>query len=539
MRLTINGTERELEAASGQCLRTLLRAAGLFGVKKGCDSGDCGACTVMLDGRAVHSCLMPAFRAEGCAVMTIEGLADGETLHRTQRAFLEAQAFQCGFCTAGMVMTAVCLNQAQAADPGSTMRGNLCRCTGYGTIAAALRGAGGEEGSLAVPAGPAIVAGRAGYTFDADMAGLLHMKVLRSPHPHAVIRGIDAAAARALPGVVAVLTHEDAPGMLFSTARHENHRDDPDDTMVLDRVVRFVGQRVAAVVAESEAIAEAGCRAVDVDYEVLPAVFDPADAMKPGAPVLHAKGLESRIHTPERNVAAEVHGGCGDVAAGLAAADAVYSGVFDSQRIQHAALETHGAMGWLDTDGRLVIRSSTQVPFLTRDMLCRLFGRETADVRVFAARVGGGFGGKQEMLTEDIVALAVLRTGRPVKLELTRQEQFETTTSRHPMRIEVTLGATRDGLLSAIRMSVLSNTGAYGNHSAGVLFHACDESLALYRCANKQVDGHAVYTNTLPAGAFRGYGLPQTLFAMESAIDALAGKLGIDPLTFRRRNMVR
>ena len=540
MRLTINGDAREIEAAAGQCLRTLLREAGAFGVKKGCDSGDCGACTVMLDGRAVHSCLVPAFRAEGREVVTIEGLADGERLHRAQDAFLDAQAFQCGFCTAGMVMTAAGLNQAQVADLGSTMRGNLCRCTGYATIGDALRGVGGaNDGSLAVPAGPAIVTGRAGYTFDAEVPGLLHLKVLRSPHAHARIRAIDAEAARGLPGVVAVLTHEDAPGILFSTARHENYRDDPDDTMVLDTVVRFVGQRVAAVVAESEAIAEAACRSIAVDYEVLPAVFDPAEAMLAGAPVLHAKGRESRIHAAERNIAAEVHGGGGDVGAGLAAADAVYSGVFESQRIQHAALETHGAMGWIDAEGRLVIRSSTQVPFLTRDMLCRLFGREKTAVRVLAARVGGGFGGKQEMLTEDIVALAVLRTGRAVKLELTRQEQFETTTSRHPMRIEVTLGATRDGLLSAMRMSVLSNTGAYGNHSAGVLYHACDESMALYRCANKQVDGHAVYTNTVPAGAFRGYGLPQALFAVESAIDALAGRLGIDPFEFRRRNMVR
>ncbi len=538
MRLTINGETREVAAAPGQCLRTLLRAAGSFGTKKGCDSGDCGACTVMLDERPVHSCLVPAFRAEGRRVTTIEGLAAGDELHRTQRAFLDAQAFQCGFCTAGMVMTVAGLDQGQAADPASAMRGSLCRCTGYAAIGAALRGAEPEAGSLAVPAGPAMVTGRAAFTFDVDIPGLLHLKLLRSPHAHARIRAIDTGAARALPGVVAVLTHEDAPGLLFSTARHENHRDDPDDTMVLDPVMRFIGQRVAAVVAETEAIAEAGCRLIGVDYEVLPAVFDPAEAMRPGAPVLHAKGSESRIHAPARNIAAELHGGCGDVTAGLEAADAVYTGVFDSQRIQHAALETHGAVGWINA-GRLVIRSSTQVPFLTRDALCRLFGRETDGVRVLAARVGGGFGGKQEMLTEDIVGLAVLKTGRPVKLELTRQEQFETTTSRHPMRVEVTLGATCDGVLTAMRMSVLSDTGAYGNHSAGVLYHACDESLALYRCPNKWVDGHAVYTNTLPAGAFRGYGLPQTLFAVESAVDALARQLGIDPFAFRRRNMVR
>ncbi|MDT7951515.1 MAG: molybdopterin-dependent oxidoreductase [Acetobacteraceae bacterium] len=540
MQLTIDGFRCEMTAAPGQCLRTLLRQAGAFGVKKGCDTGDCGACTVLVDGRAVHSCLFPAFRADGRTVVTVRGLAEGDQLHRAQQAFLDAQAFQCGFCTPGMIVTAASLDQAEAADPASAMRGNLCRCTGYGAIGAALRGARDPDGgSLAVPAGPAIVTGHEVYTFDVAIPGLLHLKLLRSPHPHARIRRIDATAARALPGVVAVLTHEDAPRLLFSTARHENPADDPDDTRVLDDVMRFVGQRAAAVVAETEAIAEAACCLIEVDYAILPAVFDPADAMQPGAPILHHKGAESRIHAPDRNVAAELHGGCGDVAAGLASADVTYSGTFVSQRIQHAALETHGAIGWLDEKGRLVIRSSTQVPFLTRDMLCRLFGRDAASVRVLAARVGGGFGGKQEMLTEDIVTLAALRTGRPIKLELTRQEQFETTTTRHPMRVSVTLGAKRDGTLTAMRMHVLSNTGAYGNHSAGVLFHACDESLALYRCPNKQVVGHAVYTNTVPAGAFRGYGLPQTLFAIESAIDALALQLGIDPFTFRRRNMIR
>ncbi|TXM99745.1 molybdopterin-dependent oxidoreductase, partial [Methylobacterium sp. WL103] len=247
-----------------------------------------------------------------------------------------------------------------------------------------------------------------------------------------------------------------------------------------------------------------------------------------------APPLEARA-----NLAAEAHGLVGDVEAGFAEADRVYEGTYRSQRVQHAHLETHGAIGWRNPDGRLVIRSSTQVPFLTRDALCTLFGLDRSQVRVVAGRVGGGFGGKQEMLTEDLVALAVLRTGRPVKWEFTRQEQFVATTTRHPMRVRVKLGAKADGTLTAIQLDVVSNTGAYGNHAGGVLHHGTNEVIGAYRCPNKRIDGYAVYTHTLPAGAFRGYGLSQTIFAVESALDELARDLGLDPYAMRRRNAVR
>jgi CO/xanthine dehydrogenase Mo-binding subunit/aerobic-type carbon monoxide dehydrogenase small subunit (CoxS/CutS family) len=549
MSFVVNGKTHDAAPHPGQCLRTFLRELGWFGVKKGCDAGDCGACTVHLDGKPVHSCLVPAFRAEGRAVTTIEGLAgeDGG-LHPMQRAFLAAQGFQCGFCTAGMVMTAAALDQGQRRDLKRALKGNLCRCTGYRAIADAVEGVSHVEDAapgealgrnLPAPAGPAVVTGRARYTMDIAVDGLLHMKILRSPHPSARIRHIDVGAALAAPGIVAVLTHHDAPAKLFSTARHELSTDDPDDTLVLDPVIRHVGQRVAAVVATSEAAAEAGCGLIRVDYEILPAVFDPEEAMRPGAPLLHDKPASSRIADPKRNVVAELHSHVGDVEAGFAEADAIHEAVYAVQRVQHAHLETHGAIGWRDEDGRLNIRTSSQVPFLTRGALCALFDLPREKVRVFAERVGGGFGGKQEMLTEDIVALAVLRTGRPVKLEFTRQEQFSASTSRHPMRVSVKVGAWRDGRLTAIAMRMVSNTGAYGNHGPGVLFHGSGESVALYRCANKRVDGVAVYTNTLPSGAFRGYGLSQTNFAVESAMDELARKLKMDPFAFRRLNVVR
>ena len=283
---------------AGQCLRTFLRELGHFGVKKGCDAGDCGACTVLLDGEPVHSCLIPAFRADGHAITTIEGLAPDGGTHPMQQAFLDAQAFQCGFCTAGMILTCASLNQAQRQDLGASLKGNICRCTGYRAIEDALDGktniedaaAGTAFGrSLPAPAGPQVVRGAARYTFDVAMEGMLHIKMLRSPHPHAKIISIDKSAALAVPGVHAVLTHEDAPDRLFSTARHEKAWMDPDDTRVLDKVVRFIGQKVAAVVAETEAAAEEGCRRLKVEYEILPAVFDPAQAIAPGAPVIHRR----------------------------------------------------------------------------------------------------------------------------------------------------------------------------------------------------------------------------------------------------------
>ncbi|MCP3464849.1 molybdopterin cofactor-binding domain-containing protein [Bradyrhizobium sp. CCGUVB23] len=551
MSFEINGKPFSQMPRAGQCLRTFLRELGHFGVKKGCDAGDCGACTVLLDGEPVHSCLIPAFRAEGRAITTIEGFGcgDGGT-HPMQQAFLDAQGFQCGFCTAGMILTCASLNQAQRTDLGAALKGNICRCTGYRSIEDALDGrtnvddvveAGGAFGrSLPAPAGPDIVRGKARYTFDTEIEGILHIRLLRSPHPHAKIVAIDKTAALNVPGVHAVLTHDDAPDRLFSTARHEKDWMDPEDTRVLDDVVRFIGQKVAAVVAESEAAAEKACRRLRVDYKILPAVVDPEQAMAPGAPIVHPdRTTEHRVANAQRNIVAETHGEFGDVAAALATSAVTYEGTFTTQRVQHAALETHGGLAWLDPSGVLNVRSSTQVPFLTRRALADIYNLPMDKVRVFCERVGGGFGGKQEMLVEDILALAVLKTGRPVKLELTREEQFIATSTRHPMRVHIKAGADAAGKLTALQLDVLSNTGAYGNHAGPVLGHAVAESISVYNCPNKKVDAVAVYTNTVPAGAFRGYGLPQTLVAVEAAIDELARQLGISPYDIRRRNVVR
>lgn len=590
MKLEVNGKPIEVDPRPGQCLRTLLREHGHTEVKKGCDAGDCGACAVILDGDPVHSCIVPAMRIDGSAVTTAAGLAPDEGLHPVQEAIIEHFGFQCGFCTPGMSVTASTLTEADLPDLDRRMKGSLCRCTGYRPLREAIVGAVRETGRKAaasepdahpeasvcgdvctgagscdsptdptdptVPTDPAasgvgrsvspeparrVVQGREPYTFDDPVPRALVLRVASSPHAHARIRAIDTTAARAVPGVVAVFTHEDVPDVRYSSARHEHRSDDPDDTRMLDDVVRHVGQRVAAVVAESSQAAEQACRLIDIDYEVLPAVFDPETARTPGAPLLHPdRTAEDRVADASRNVVAALHAGYGgDVDAALAASAVRVGGTWQTARVSHAQLETHGSVGWIDDDERLVIRSSTQVPFLTRDEIAHIFDLPRESVRVFAPRVGGGFGGKQEIFTEDLVALAVLRTGRPVAYEFSRTDEFQRAALRHPMRVSVELGADADGTLTALKLDVLSDTGAYGNHALGVMFHGCSESISMYNSPVKRVDAEAVYTNNVPSGAFRGYGLGQIQLGVESALDLLSQRLDIDPFELRRRNAVR
>ncbi|AZG44866.1 molybdopterin-dependent oxidoreductase [Gordonia insulae] len=556
MRFSVNGSCHDVTPRPGQCLRTLLRESAHFEVKKGCDAGDCGACSVLVDGKPVHSCIFPAQRIDGRSVTTVAGLGTPDDLHPMQQSFVDNFGFQCGFCTAGMIVTASTLDDDDLDDLPRRMKGNLCRCTGYRAIRQSI-----EAGVSAVPAPPdsdataaeptvgtsvsppaarRVVTGTEPYTFDVAVPGMTCLRVLSSPHPHARILSIDTAAASEVDGVELILTHENVPGRRFSTARHEHREDDPDDTLILDPVVRFVGQRVAAVVATTAAAAERACRLIDVTYEILPAVFDPEAARSPGAPLIHPdRGPLDRVNHPDRNVIADFHQGFGgDVDAALGDSAVTVSGTWSTARVSHAQMETHGSIGWLDDDGRLVIRTSTQVPFLVRDELAHILDLDADRIRVFAARVGGGFGGKQELLTEDLVALAVLRTGKPCGYEMSRSDEMCRTTFRHPFRVSVDLGADADGRLTALKVDVLSDTGAYGNHAIGVMFHACAESVSVYNCPVKWIDAEVVYTNNPPSGAFRGYGLGQVIFAVESAIDELAVALDIDPFELRRRNAV-
>jgi putative selenate reductase molybdopterin-binding subunit len=548
MTFTVNGRDFTSSPAPGQCLRTFLRDLGHMGVKKGCDAGDCGACTVWVDGHPVHSCITSAEQMRGRTVTTIEGLAEGDALHPMQEQFLKSPGFQCGFCTAGMIMTCASLNDEQRADLPASLRGSLCRCTGFRAIHDAIEGvahvetdvpAGREIGaSVGAIEGRGVVTGSVRYTMDEVPPGVAHLKVVRSPHSHARAVRIDTAKAKALSGVLGVFTWEDTPTKRFSTALHENHLVDASDTLMLDQVARFKGQRMVAVVAETVAIAEEACRLVEIDWEVLPAVLTVEEALMPGAPHVHARGEDAWIISPERNVVASLEFGRGDVADALASAEVVHRATYRTPRQSHAQLETHGSIAWVDESGIVQVRTSSQAPFIAREKLAHVFDMRQDQFRVFTGRVGGGFGGKQEMFTEDLAVLATLRLGVPVQWEWTREEEFIGGSTRHPMVIEIALGATREGQLTAMSMDVTSNTGAYGNHG-GETLGASSTALAWYRCRNKQFTGRTVYTHTVPAGAIRGYGAAQPTFAMESAIDELASLLGIPPLEFRRRNAVQ
>ncbi|GFZ76831.1 molybdopterin-dependent oxidoreductase [Nesterenkonia alkaliphila] len=578
--VTVDGTEVPLEHAPGQCLRTWLRErAGADAVKRGCDAGDCGACTVHLGSTAVHSCITPAQRAAGQSITTLRGLSPEAAraaaepgdrpvepaLHPTQRDFLQAHGFQCGFCTAGFIMTETAPESPypSPADQGRKFKGNLCRCTGYCSIKDAL--AGTPRKSPMAPAGPRVVTGTADYSQDRPLAAEpeswpagqgepLHIVVLRSPHPHARIRSISTSRALSRPGVVAVITHADAPQHIrYSTAQHELVEDDPADTRLLDDTVRFAGQRVAVVVAETRRQAARAAQLVEVDYEPLPAVFDPREATRPGAPVLHPE-LPQRTDAvgstyfpalePGRNRLASVEAASGNSMGALSSSPHQLRMSFTTHRTSHTALETHGTLGWVDENGRYVLRTSTQVPFLAKRTLQRIFGLGPEALRVFSPRVGGGFGSKQEVLTEDLVLLVLMKLAeqgirRPVSWELTRTEALTATTTRHPFRIEVALAADEAGRLTAQTMEVLSDTGAYGNHGPGVMFHSVHESMQLYSAPNKHVRAEVVYTNNPPSGAFRGYGLSQTLFAVDCAMDELARRLVRDPLEFKTANIVQ
>ena len=385
--------------------------------------------------------------------------------------------------------------------------------------------------------GRALVKGKPVYTGDLDMPNVLIVKVLRSPYAHALIRGIDASKALELEGVACILTYKDVPRIIYTRAGQGFPEPSPYDTFVLDKKVRYVGDAVAIVAAETETIAEEALGLIKVDYGVLPSVLDYEHAMDDGMPVIHDEPEISGAYDPSRNIASHYEMHIGNVEEELARCDVVVEGTYYTPNVSHAMMEPHAALSYFDPNGRLTIISSTQVPFHVRRIIKRIFG---VDSRVIKPRIGGGFGGKQAVHVEAYVTAVTLKTGRPARCTYTREETMVASNTRHAMRFKVRVGATKDGELRVIDMQGLSNTGAYGEHALTTFMVAGSKTLPLYNKVKAvRFGGDVVYTNTEPAGAFRGYGAPQGTFALDSALDELAHKLGMDPMEFKLKNCIR
>jgi len=568
LELRINGIVKSLDVAFNESLMTMLRREGYFSVKHGCETGECGACTVLVDGVPRPSCVMLAAQAGGCTLVTAECLGSAQKLHPLQEAFVELGAVQCGFCTPGMLLSAYALLQGNPhpieEEVRDALSGNLCRCTGYvkpvQAVMRAAAGLRGEQENVVVPLAGTLsggqvtrgvvgeperkvdaiklVTGKPVFVDDIELRYMLHGRLLTSPHAHARIRKIDVSQARALPGVHAVLTYRDVKRVPFTAAGQSwpGSEEGPHDQYCLDSTVRFVGDRVAAVAAETLEIAEQALSLIRVDYEVLPVVLDPRHAIEPEAPCLHAETDSYGIYNASRNVAAHIHAEVGSVDHGFAESDLVIEGEYVVPQVQQTPIENHNVVSYWDEDDRLVVRSSTEVPQYVRRIIAPLIGLPPKRIRVLKSQVGGGFGAKQDILLEDICALLTIATNRPVRLELSRAEEFRSSRSRHADIVRMKTGVKRDGTIMANSMTVLANTGAYGMHALSVLRDIALQTLPLYACPNMRVVAQAVYTNVSPVGAFRGYGTPQGFFALESQMDEVAQRLGMDELELRRKN---
>ncbi|HEX2848922.1 MAG TPA: molybdopterin cofactor-binding domain-containing protein [Acidimicrobiales bacterium] len=600
--IILNGERRAIACHPGELLLSVLRRLGCTSVRFGSATGETGAAAVLVDGRLVSSDVMLAAQAGGHEITTVESMnvATGE-LHPIQQAFVEAGALQSGYSAGAMVLATKALLE-RTDDPSETeirdaLSGILDRETGYVKVvdavkraAALLRhektepmepvlidaltagpsaGNGGVDPRLVADVSPAVprivpspdvprtavvgrpehkvdsirlVKGNPAFVDDIEPRGLLHAKVLRSPYAHARIVAIDDSRARALPGVHAVIHHLNTPKVKYASGGQSWPNPKPWDQVSFDDKVRHVGDRVAAVAADTVAIAEEACRRIEVTYEVLPVVLDELDAIAGNAPVIHDEADTEGIYDAARNISHHIEGQTvsdEEMARVFEAAPHVFEKTFRVRQQQQTPIEPHITIGWLDEDERLVLRSSTQVPFHVRRMVAPLLGLAVKQIRVMKPRIGGGFGGKQEMLLEDIVGHLVLATRRPVRLELTREEEFIASRIRHAQTITWRTATDDDGHLLAQDLHVVANTGPYGTHGFTVQSVTGQRGLSAYNCPAKRYTADVAYTNRPVAGAFRGYGAPQAFFSLESHMDDIARALDIDPVVLRQRNWVR
>jgi len=554
--LTVNGQPYELPAIPGETLADLLRKRlHLTGTKIGCNEAECGTCTVVINGEPVLSCIYPAERAQGKQILTIEGLSEpnagGLKLHSLQEAFIKHGAVQCGFCIPGQIMTAYALLQNNP-DPSQAeiryaLKDTLCRCGGYPSIENAIQAAAyslrtGEPvpsptvqesgASYSVighthirPDAVGKVSGYGKYTDDLVFDGMLYASVRRAGIPHAILRKLNVEKARALPGVSAVLTAEDIPG-------EKNHGlviyDWPVMIGVGDRI-RYVGDAVAILAAETQEIAAEALKLIDVEYEELPVINDPIQARQPDAPLLHKNG----------NLLKHIKVRKGNVSRGFAEADIILDHTFHTPAMDHAFMEPECSIAVPTPDGRMEIHVGSQIPYLDRLQVARVLGWPEERIRIIGQLMGGGFGGKEDIAGQIHAALMANVTGQPVKLLFDRNESMLVHPKRHATRIHIKIGAKRNGQLTAVETELYGDTGAYASLGEKVMGRATTHSAGPYDIPNVHADCYAMYTNNPPAGAFRGFGVTQSAFAVESMMDMLARELEIDPVELRRMNALR
>ncbi|MCX7854102.1 MAG: molybdopterin-dependent oxidoreductase, partial [Caldilineales bacterium] len=554
--LTVNGRRYTLPPEPGETLAHLLRERlHLTGTKIGCEEAECGSCTVWVDDEPQLACIYPAARAHGRTVVTIEGLAatwaDGRGLHPLQEAFIRHGAVQCGFCIPGQIMTAAALLRRHpnptSADVRQALKDTLCRCGGYPSIeravlaAAAAMRTGGEVPPPVIPlaAKPlhvigtlvprpdavAKVTGEARYTDDLHFEGMLHARVRRAGVPHAIVRRLDVSKARALPGVVAVLTADDIPG------DHYHGLVVPDWPILVGvgERVRYVGDALAIVAAETRAIATQALDLIEVELEPQPVVADPVQARRPDSPALHPGGNLLK-HIRVRN---------GDMEQGWAEADVILEHTYHTAFTDHAFMEPECSIAVPTADGRIEVYVGSQIPYQDRHQVARALGWPEDRIRIIGQLMGGGFGGKEDIAGQIHAALLAWATGRPVKLLYDRHESLIAHPKRHATQIRVKVGARRDGRLTAVETELYGDTGAYASLGEKVMTRATTHSAGPYEVPHCRADCYAMYTNNPPAGAFRGFGVTQAAFAIESMMDTLAAHLGLDPIELRRRNALR
>jgi len=553
IKATVNGRKVSKTVRAGSRLIDFLRNdLQLTGTKEGCGAGECGTCSVFVDGKLMKSCLMPVSRAEGTVIETIENLSGGSILgERTavQKAFHKMGASQCGYCIPGMVMAATAVLQdnpeAGREEIKERMGGNICRCTGYQKIIDAVELA-RDVVNQTQPASildteehhdsfigasvrridaPGKVTGQLKYAGDMVLPGMLEMQVLRSPHAHARIVSIDYQKALQVPGVHAVITADDVPGIDgYGVFVHDQ------PVMARDKV-RHVGEAVAAVAADDLQAAKKAIRLIDVVYEQLPAVFDVDGAQSPGAAVVHDYAPDNLVkHIPIRK---------GDVEAGFAKADFILENTYQTQPVEHAYLEPEAGVAYVDAEGVVTIHSPSQNITHHRHMLADILDLPINKVRMIMSPVGGGFGGKEDMLYQGMLAIMTMKTGYPVRLVFTREESITVSAKRHPTRIHYRMGITKDGRITASQIKCESDGGAYGCSTEGVMRKMAILGAGPYDIPNVSIDTYGYYTNNTPSGAFRTFGAMQSEFATEVMLDLAAEKLGLDPFEIRRINGMR